>query len=75
MSAPDDTPVTITMDTLGLLVLCAVDYSTRLPYGVIPPEVYPLLSETWRERIAQNRDEIGECFCKPCIERRATDKS
>lgn len=39
--------VEIELDTLKQLVAAAIDYDTRLPYGQVPYDVVPLLSEDW----------------------------
>ena len=42
--------VTISQETLIQLVVCALAYDSRLPYGAIPQEVLQLLPEEWLER-------------------------
>ena len=43
--------VTVSAGTLGLLAFLASDYDRRLRDGVIPPRVWELLPQQWRDRI------------------------
>ena len=41
----------ISDDDLGILVICAVNYDSRLPYGHVKKEVWDALTPEWRERV------------------------
>ena len=43
--------VPVSVDTLGQLTLCALNYNTRLPHGTVPPEVEAVFTPEWIARI------------------------
>ena len=48
----DELPVvTIKADDLGLLAYCAADWNLRLTGGDIPPGIWDLLPQRWRDKI------------------------
>ena len=40
-------------DDLGTLVWCAMQFGHRLPHGVVPEEIWNLLTPEWRDRITK----------------------
>jgi hypothetical protein len=42
---------------LGMLVICASGYGSRLPYGLVPDRIWELLTPEWRRRVRECQDE------------------
>jgi hypothetical protein len=45
------TPEPIDPDDLGLLVWCAINYDSRLPYGIVPERIWKALTPEWQAKI------------------------
>jgi hypothetical protein len=68
--------VSISMADLELLVSCAVSYDVRLPYGLVPPRIWSLLSAERQARLQRDfneRDTSGGMTTEPAAPTESDD--
>lgn len=53
--------VTVTRGDLYLLITCAASYNTRLPYGLVPPRLWDLLTAEMQASFQQSADDDERC--------------
>lgn len=46
-------------DDLGMLVWCAINYGSRLPYGIVPERIWKALTPEWRAKITEWMEDVG----------------